>query len=148
MPDCPSNTNITLAFLPRHLYFYIFDWPNIVLDIFALFEEVWQLFTGFFLFFKGLHFVAKGFKNSCSRNFFYKVFFSFYTPTHVTSRQSGGEGWWVVNSLYLSVNTTPKNTLLTFTPYYLSFSSLICFYFIWFVHGAEYVAEVVNSEGW
>ena len=38
------------------------------------------------------------------------------------------------------------STLYSFS-FILYFSSLICVYFIWFVHGAEYVAEVVNSEG-
>ena len=107
--------------------------PNICTFIFLIDQILYLSFLhylrrfgsfsqGFFFFFKGLHFAAKGFKNSCSRNFFYKNFFSFYTPTHVTSRQSGGEGWWVVNSPCLSVNTTPKNTLLPFTPFHLSFT--------------------------
>ena len=85
----------TLHWNFSHLYFYIFDSPNIVLDIFALFGEVWQLFTGFFLFFKGLHFAAKGFKNSCSRNFFYKVFFPFiHLHMSPLGSQVGKVGGW------------------------------------------------------
>ena len=62
-------------------------------------------YYGFFYSFKGLQFLEKGYKNSCSRIFFQHFFF-FFTDTHITIRQSGGEGWWVVNSPCLTVTTT------------------------------------------
>ena len=41
--------------------------------------------TGFFLFFRGLQWEKVG-------NFFFSVFFFIFTTTHVTPRQTGGEG--------------------------------------------------------
>ena len=38
-------------------------------------------------------------------------FFFFFTSTHITTRQTGGEGWWVVNSPCLSATTKHNLTL-------------------------------------
>ena len=51
---------------------------------------------GFFFFLGG------GYIGKKSSIFILKVFILFFTPIHITTRQTGGEGWWVVNSPCLS----------------------------------------------
>ena len=57
-----------------------------------------SIFCRFFLFFKGLHFVAKGCKNSWSRIIFLTEFFSFYSYTFHPYFNQGGKvgGMWEI----------------------------------------------------
>ena len=68
------------------------------------FGEICQLFPGVFFFWQG----PTGEK---SRAFFLNLVFFLFTSTHFTTRQTGGEGWWVVNSPCLSAITTHNLTL-------------------------------------
>ena len=90
----------------RRLYFLL-----IFLGKFASFSK------GFFLFFWELHFVEKGFKNLCSSLFFQQFFLSFLHLHILPQGQSGGEGWWVVNSPCLSAHTN-INLTLAFFPHF------------------------------
>ena len=67
-----TNINLTLAFFPHFFYIHIGG------DL-AAFHRVFSFF------FWELHFVEKGFKNSCSSLFFQQFFFLF-TLTHITTR--------------------------------------------------------------
>ena len=74
------------------------------------------LFLFFFLgryarFSWGFFLLAGTYIGEKSKTFFLIHFFFFFTPTHITTRQTGGEGWWVVNSPCLSAITTHNVTL-------------------------------------
>ena len=78
---------------------------NIVLFFFFFFGGDMLDFLGFFFFWQGPTLGKK------VGHFFLIHFFFFFTSTYITTRQTGGEGWWVVNSPCLSTITTHNLTL-------------------------------------
>ena len=62
-----------------------------------------------------------------------KIICPFYRSTHFTTRQTGGEGWWVVNSPCLSAITTHYLTLAGLPHFFSLILSIISFIFVVYV---------------
>ena len=89
-------------------YYIKVDHFKLIFSFFKLFKFLQRstsFFLGYFLFWLGPT-VEK------SRPFFLKKIFFIFTSTHITTRQTGGEGWWVVNSPCLFAITTLNLTVV------------------------------------
>ena len=101
-----------------------FCWEKKIVNIFFKGRSA-RFFLGFFL--------LAGTYRGKSKVFFLNSFFFLFTSTHFTTRQTGGEGWWVVNSPCLSAITTHYLTLAGLPHFFSLILSIISFIFVVYV---------------
>ena len=103
------------------------------------FGEICQLFPGVFFFWQG----PTGKKSGA---FFLNSFFFLFTPTHITTRQTGGEGWWVLSSPCLSAITTHNLTLAGLPLFFLNLYLNLHFAYLLYMYFAPEMVELLGCN--